>query len=69
MIGAERGIRWEVVDWRSPAKIIISDLSGIVLHEEEYEWMHEPIFGPDVDDCREIDKILDKLIKEYGEEA
>ena len=68
MAGEEKGIKWEVTDWRSPAKITISDLDGNVLHEEEYQWMHEPIFGPDVDDCIEIDKILDKLIKKYGKE-
>lgn len=66
MTGEEKGIRWEVVEWRSPTDIIIYDLDGHVLHTEKYEWIHEPIFGPDVDDCREIDKILTKLIKKYG---
>ncbi len=66
MEGIEKNIRWEVIDWRSPAKITIYDLDGNVLHTEEYEWMHEPIFGPDIDDSIEIDKILDRLIKQYG---
>ena len=66
MEGIEKGIKWEVIDRCSPAKIIISDLNGNILHEEEYQWMHEPIFGPDVDDCAEIDKILDRLIQQYG---
>jgi len=66
--GIEKGIKWEVVDWRSPADITIYDLQGNVLHTEKYQWMHEPIFGPDIDDCQEIDKILDKLIKQYGRE-
>ena len=66
MTGEENGIKWEVTDWRSPADITIYDIQGNVLHTEKYEWMHEPIFGPDVDDCIAIDKILDKLIKKYG---
>ena len=66
MEGIEKGIRWEVVDWKSPADITIYDLDGNVLHTEQYNWIHEPVFGPDVDDCREIDKILDRLINQYG---
>lgn len=68
MEGIEKGIRWEVIEWRSPTDITIYDLEGNVLHTEKYYWDHEPIFGPDVADCREIDKILDKLIKKYGKE-
>lgn len=67
MEGTEKGIKWEVIEWRSPADITIYDLQGNILHTEKYKWMHEPIFGPDVDDCQEIDKILDKLIRRYGE--
>lgn len=67
MTGTEKGIKWEVTDYRSPADITIYDLQGNILHTEKYEWMHEPIFGPDVDDCQEIDKILDKLIRRYSE--
>ncbi len=66
MTGEEKGIKWEVIDWKSPADITIYDLQGNVLHTEKYEWMHEPIFGPDVDDSVAIDKILDRLIKKYG---
>ena len=66
MTGEEKGIKWEVIDWRSPADITIYDLRGNVLHTEKYEWMHEPIFGPDVDDSVAIDKILDRLIHQYG---
>ena len=66
MTGEEKGIKWEVIDWKSPADITIYDLYGNVLHTEKYEWMHEPIFGPDVDDSVAIDKILDKLIQKYG---
>lgn len=66
MKGTEKGIMWEVTDYRSPADITIYDTQGNVLHTEKYEWMHEPIFGPDVDDCAKIDKILDKLIAKYG---
>lgn len=66
MTGEEKGIKWEVIDWRSPADITIYDLQGNVLHTEKYEWMHEPIFGPDVDDSVAIDKILDRLIQQYG---
>lgn len=66
MTGEEKGIKWEVIDWRSPADITIYDLQGNVLHTEKYEWMHEPIFGPDVDDRLAIDTILDKLIKKYA---
>ena len=68
MGGIEKGIRWEVIEWRSPTMITIYDLQGNILHAEVYQWMHEPIFGPDVDDCIKIDKILDKLIKQYGKE-
>ena len=68
MEGIEKGIRWEVVEWRSPTDITIYDLEGNVLHTEKYYWDHEPIFGPDVDDCRKIDMILDRLIKQYGKE-
>lgn len=66
MTGEEKGIKWEVIDWRSPADITIYDLQGNVLHTEKYVWMHEPIFGPDVEDRIEIEKILDRLIKKYG---
>ena len=66
MTGEENGVKWEVVDWKSPAEITIYDLDGNVLHTEEYEWMHEPVFGPDIDDCLEIDKILAELIMKYG---
>lgn len=66
MTGEEKGIKWEVIDWRSPADITIYDLQGNVLHTEKYEWMHEPIFGPDVEDRIEIEEILDRLIKKYG---
>lgn len=66
MEGIEKSIRWEVIDWKSPAEITIYDLDGNVLHTEEYEWMHEPVFGPDIDDRIEINKILDELIKKYG---
>ena len=68
MEGTEKGIKWEVTDWKSPADITIYDLNGNVLHTEKYEWIHEPVFGPDVDDCAEIDKILDQLIKDYGKD-
>ena len=68
MEGIEKGIRWEVIEWKSPTMITIYDLQGNILHAEVYQWMHEPIFGPDVDDCIEIDKILDKLIKQYGKD-
>lgn len=66
MTGEEKGIKWEVIEWRSPTHITIYDLDGNVLHDEEYQWIHEPIFGPDIDDCQRIDKILDNLIKKYG---
>lgn len=65
MEGIEKSIRWEVIDWKSPADITIYDLDGNVLHTEEYEWMREPVFGPDIDDCLKINKILDELIKKY----
>lgn len=66
MTGEENGVKWEVIDWKSPADIIIYDTDGNVLHTEKYQWMHEPVFGPDVDDSVAIDKILDRLIKKYG---
>lgn len=69
MTGVENGIKWEVEDWKSPATITIHDLKGNMLHSEKYNWIHEPVFGPDIDDCQEIDKILDKLIKKYGKES
>lgn len=68
MKGTENGIEWEVTDSRSPAKIFIRDLSGNTLHEEEYEWMREPVFGPDWEDVAKINEILDKLISTYGKE-
>jgi hypothetical protein len=68
MTGEEKGIKWEVIDWKSPADITIYDLDGNILHTERYEWIHEPVFGPDVEDCREIDKILDRLISQYGKD-
>jgi len=66
MTGEERGIKWEVLDWKSQADVNIYDANGNVLHTEKYQWMHEPIFGPDIADCIAIDKILDRLIKQYG---
>lgn len=66
MTGEENGIKWGVTEWKSPADITIYDTDGNVLHTEKYQWMHEPIFGSDVDDCAKIDKILDKLIAKYG---
>lgn len=69
MTGEECGIKWEVIDWKSPADINIYDLKGNLLHTEQYRWMREPVFGPDAYDCAEIDKILDKLIKQYGKEG
>ena len=68
MRGFENGIEWEVKEWVSPTHITIYDLNGNVLHDEEYKWMREPIFGPDVSDVEKINEILDKLIKEYGGE-
>lgn len=68
MTGIENGIKWEVKEWVSPTKISIYDLNDNLIYEEEYEWMHEPIFGPDVSDVEKINEILDKLIKEYGGE-
>lgn len=69
MTGEENGIKWEVTDWKSPADITIYDIQGNVLHTEKYEWMREPIFGPDVDDCAAINEILERLIKKYGKEC
>lgn len=66
MTGEENGIKWEVIDWKSPADITIYDTDGNVLHTEKYQWMYEPVFGPDADDCIAIDNILDRLIKKYG---
>lgn len=66
MTGEENGIKWEVTEWKSPADITIYDTNGNVLHTEKYQWEHEPVFGPDVYDCMEIDKILDRLIKKYS---
>lgn len=68
MEGIEKGIRWEVTEWKSPADISIHDLDGKVLHTEKYEWLREPIFGPDIADCQKIDKILDRLISQYGKD-
>ena len=66
MTGEERGVKWEVIDWKSPADITIYDNNGSVLYTEKYQWMHEPVFGPDIDDCIAIDKILERLIIKYG---
>ena len=66
MIGEERGIKWEVTDYISPANIIIYDSDNTILHKEEYNWMHEPIFGPDIDDVVAINERLDELIKKFG---
>ena len=69
MTGEEKGIKWEVTEWRSPADITIYDLQGNILHTEKYRWMHEPIFGPDVDDCAAIAELLEWLIKLYGKDC
>ena len=61
----EGNIIWEVQDRRQPVLICIKDLNGKVLESREYSCMHEPIFGVDIDDAREIDRILDKLIAKW----
>ena len=68
MTGTENGIKWEVKEHISPTHITIYDLDGNVLHDEEYKWLHEPIFGPDISDVISINEILDKLIDKYGGE-
>lgn len=61
----EGNIIWEVQSWRQPVLINIKDLDGKILESREYTCMHEPIFGVDVDDAKEIDRILDKLIAKW----
>lgn len=68
MTGTENGIKWEVKEWISPTKISIYDLNDNLIYEEEYQWLHEPIFGPDISDVISINEILDKLIDKYGGE-
>ena len=68
----EGNILWEVQDRRQPVLICIKDLNGKVLESREYNWIHEPTYGIDVDidmvDAREIDRILDKLIAKWKKE-
>lgn len=64
--GSEGKVIWEVTEYRQPVLITIKDKSGNLLEEAEYTCMHEPIFGIDIDDCTEINKILDKLIVKWN---
>lgn len=67
--GCENDIEW-CVDDSSVETVLISVKSKKTEKSETttYKVMHPPIFGYDVDDVREIDKILDNLIKKMEKE-
>lgn len=59
------GLRWTIDELAGDdIPIKIYDKDGKVLVEYLYKCTHRPIFGLDVDDIAEINKILDQLLKE-----
>lgn len=64
--GKENDIEW-CIDDSLVETIVISVKSNKTNQFETvtYKCMHQPIFGYDVDDVNEINKILDDLIRKY----
>lgn len=65
MVGYENGIAWDVNYIGDPVIITLRDeISGDIIREEKYQCVHPPVFGLDTDDVRDINKLLDKMLKE-----
>ena len=61
----ENDSRWEVDANRyDPIIIKVWNVKTGKKREEVYNCMHTPIFGHDIDDIDEVNKLLDSMIKE-----
>lgn len=63
--GFENGVEWKVDDSQFNP-IIIEAKSSKGERREVYQCWHEPIFGYDVDDTANVNRILDRFIKELA---
>jgi DNA-directed RNA polymerase subunit RPC12/RpoP len=62
------GLRWTIDELAGDdIPIKIYDKDGKLLVEYMHKCMHRPIFGLDVDDVEQINKVLDRLLKECEE--
>lgn len=67
-MGEENDIKWEVDASRyNPIIIKVWNVKTGAKREEVYNCMHTPIFGYDADDMDEVNKLLDRMIKECNE--
>lgn len=66
--GYENGVEWCIDDGMiDPVEISVKSKKTNQSESVTYRCMHQPIFGYDVDDIYEINKILNGLIKKYGD--
>lgn len=66
--GVEGIIEWKVDSSRyDPIVVSAKNLVNGKTMTEIYPCKHNPVFGYDIEDVAEIDKILEKMIKELNE--
>ena len=68
--GTEHGVEWEIDATKfDPVIISVKSIKTGKEEKEIYKCQYKPIFGYDVCDTQEVNKILDDLIVKYADDG
>lgn len=68
--GTEHGVEWKIDSSKfDPIVITVKSLSTGEEESKVYYCQHRPIFGYDVEDNANVEKILDELISKYADDG
>lgn len=68
--GTEHGVEWKIDSLKfDPIVITVKSLSNGEEETKVYNCQHRPLFGYDVEDNANVEKILDELIIKYADDG